>query len=198
LATERLADHEGVFKVGLLAVVALLATTAVATSAQAAYFNPDNTAVSGTSDNATFSYGALWWSCDTATADGTTGLDSDSISDLRWTFDDCVDAGGGPVEVDCVGTVTLIADPAADGTGTVELNDDFACVATLSICTVTIAGPQTTQPKNWALNPDADVLSLDVEMLATRAGSLLCGPEEGTLRLAADFAMTPSNLTIDP
>jgi hypothetical protein len=185
-------------RVGLLAAVALVATAAAATSAQAATFNPDNTAVSGTSGNATFSYGGVWWTCDTATADGTTGLDSDSISDLRWTFDDCVDAGGGPVEVDCLGTVTLIADPAADGTGTVELNDDFTCVATLSICTVTVAGPQTTQSKNWALNPETDVLSVDVAMQATRAGSVLCGPSEGTLSLEADFAMTPSNLTIDP
>jgi uncharacterized lipoprotein YajG len=45
-------DHEGISKVGLLAVVALLAT--VAASAQAATFSPDNTAVSGTSSNSSF------------------------------------------------------------------------------------------------------------------------------------------------
>jgi hypothetical protein len=47
-------DHEGISKVGLLAVVAPLATSGVAASAQAAIFNPDNTAVSGTSTNSSF------------------------------------------------------------------------------------------------------------------------------------------------
>ena len=66
--------------------------------------------------------------------------------------------------------VTLIADPAADGTGTVELNDDFACVATLSICTVTVAGPQTTQPKNTFLDEASQVLSANVEVRGTAPG----------------------------
>jgi hypothetical protein len=182
----------------LLAVVASLAAAGVATSAQAATFNPENTAVSGTSGNAMFSYGAAWWTCDTATADGTTGSDSDRINDLRLTFDDCADAVGGPVEVDCVGTVTLISDPDADDTGTVELNDGFQCVITSSTCTLTVAGPQTTQPKNTMLDEENDVLRVDWEWHMTRTGSALCGPEEGTGTLEAEFAMTPSNLTIDP
>lgn len=176
--------------------MALLATAAA--SAQAATFNPDNTAVSASSGSATFFYGGAWWTCDTATADGTTGFDRDRISDLRLRFDDCADAGGGPVEVDCVGTVTLIAEDAADDTGRVELNDDFQCVATLSICTVTVTGPQTPEPNNASLNEETDVLSVDVEMQATRGGSVLCGPSTGTLGLDADFAMTPADLTIDP
>jgi hypothetical protein len=118
-------------KVGLLVVVALLAAAAVATSAQAVSINPDNTAVSGISHNSNLTYGAAFVSCDDATADGNTGLDSPSIPDLALTFSgNCGIAGVGTATVDCVGDVTLTAEDAADDTGTVDLNDGFQCDVT--------------------------------------------------------------------
>jgi hypothetical protein len=186
-------------KAGLLVVVALLATAAAATSAQAVSINPDNTAVSGLSSNSSLTYGVAFISCERATADGNTGLDSDRISDLALTFtQNCAVAGVGPATVDCVGDVTLIADPDADDTGTVELNDGFQCVVTTATCTVTVEGPQTTQPKNTFLDEANDVLSADVDVQATRTGNILCGPASGTGNFTADYATSPANLTIDP
>jgi hypothetical protein len=186
-------------KVGLLAVVALLATAAVATSAQAATFNPDNTAVSGTSSNFTLTYGAATIECASVTLEGNTGLDSDRLTNLALTFTDgCAFAGVGPATADCVGTVTVIADPDADDTGTGELDEGFQCNFSTAVCTVTVAGPQTTQPKNTVLDEANDVLSIDWEVQANRTGSPTCGPPSGTMRITADFAMTPPELTIDP
>jgi hypothetical protein len=191
-------------KAGLLVVVAVLATAAAATSAQAVSINPDNTAVSGLSNNSSLTYGVAFISCDTATANGNTGLDSDRISDLALTFtDNCAVAGVGPATVDCVGDVTLIADPAADDTGTVELNEGFGCVVTTALCTVTVAGPQTTQPNNTFLDEANQVLQADVTVRATRTGSALCGPAEGDAAFSADYAITNSSdppvpVTIDP
>jgi hypothetical protein len=186
-------------KVGLLLAGALLASAAVATSTQAVTINPDNTAVSGQSSNISFSYGVMFVSCDTATMDGTTGLDSDRITDLVLTFrDNCAVAGVGPAQVDCVGDVTLIAESAVTDLGTVELNDGFECTFTMSVCTITIAGPQTTQSNNAALDEANDVLSADVDLQATRSGSLWCGPASGTANFVADYAMAPASLTIDP
>jgi hypothetical protein len=194
-------------KAGLLVVAALLATAAVATSAQAVTINPNGAAVSGLATNSSLTYGAAFISCDTATADGTidhASWGTDRISDLALTFtDNCAVAGVGPAEVTCDGTVTLIADPAADDTGTVELNEGFQCVVTTTVCTVTVAGPQTTQPNNTVLDEANQVLSADVEVQASRTGSLLCGPESGPGSFTADYDITndsnpPVPVTIDP
>jgi hypothetical protein len=186
-------------KVGLLVLVALLAAAAVATSAQAVSINPDNTAVSGVSGNSSLSYGVAFVTCDTATADGNTGLDSASITDLALTFtDNCAVAGVGPATVDCVGDVTLTAESAVTDTGTVDLNDGFQCDVTTTVCTITVAGPQSTQSGNTALDEANDVLSADVDVQASRTGSLLCGPTSGTANFTADYATSPSTLTIDP
>jgi hypothetical protein len=194
-------------KAGLLVVVALLATAAAATSAQAVSINPNNTAVSGLANNSSLTYGVAFISCDTATANGTIDhltWGSDRIGDLALTFtDNCAVAGVGPATVDCVGDVTLIADPAADDFGTVELNEGFECVVTTSVCTVTVRGPQTTQPKNTFLDEANQVLEADVTVHATRTGSFLCGPAEGDGAFTADYAITndsdpPVPVTIDP
>ena len=194
-------------RIGLLAVVALLATTAAATSAQAVSINPDGATVSGLSNNSSLTYGVAFITCDTATANGTINhaqWGSDRISDLALTFtDNCAVAGVGPATVDCVGDVTLIADPAADDTGTVELNDGFSCTVTTSVCTVTVSGPQTTQPNNTFLDEANQVLSANVEVQASRTGSLLCGPSSGPASFSADYAITndsnpPVPVTIDP
>jgi hypothetical protein len=193
-------------KVGLLALVALLAIAATATSAQAVTINPDNEAVSGLSKNMNFSYGVWFVSCDTATMDGNTGLDTDRISDLVLTFtDNCAVAGVGSATVDCVGDVTLIAqaDTPAGGTGTLELNDGFQCDFTTALCTITVSGPQTTQNNNTALDEANQVLSANVHMQATRTGSAWCGPASGTATFAADYDVTNDSdphvdVTIDP
>jgi hypothetical protein len=189
-------------KAGLLVVVALLATAAAATSAQAVSINPDNDGVHGVATNSSLTYGIAFISCDRATADGNTGLDSDRITDLALTFtENCAVLGVGPATVDCVGDVTLIADPAADDFGTVELNEGFQCVVTTATCTVTVAGPQTTQPKNTFLDEANQVLEADVQVQATRTGSDLCGPDEGTGSFTADYDVTTDSgdpVTIDP
>jgi hypothetical protein len=195
-------------RIGLLAVVAVLATAAMATSAPAVTINPDNTAVSGLSTDSSLSYGVATIRCDTATADGTTGLDSDRITDLTLTFtDNCAVVGVAPAEVTC-GTedVTLIAqaDTPTGGSGTVRLeggspeSGPFQCVVTTTLCTVTVAGPQDTQNGNTTLNESTDVLSANVNVQATRTGSALCGPTSGTANFTANYATTPSDLTIDP
>jgi hypothetical protein len=192
-------------KAGLLVVVALLATAAAATSAQAVSIDPDNTAVSGLSNDSSLSYGVAFITCDTATADGNTDhatMGSDRITNLALTFtDNCAIAGVGPATVDCVGDVTLIADPDADDTGTVELNDGFQCVVTTATCTVTVAGPQTTQPKNTFLDEANQVLEADVDVQATRTGNILCGPAAGTGNFTANYDVTtdpPGGIFINP
>jgi hypothetical protein len=181
-------------KVGLLTLVALLATAAVATSAQAATFNPDNTAVSVS--NVTLTTGGVV--CESIRLEGNTGFDSDRITDFVLVFEEPCSFGGGEVTVDCSGTLTFIADPDADDTGTGELNEDFRCDFSTAICTVTVEGFQETQPKNTFLDEANDLLYMDWVARATRTGSVLCGPEEGTMSITGDSAVTPPNLTIDP
>jgi hypothetical protein len=170
----------------------------MATSAQAVSINPDNTAVSGLATDSSLTYGVAFITCERATADGNTGLDSAEIPDLALTFTDCAVAGVGPATVDCVGDVTLIADPAADDTGTVELNDGFSCTVTTATCTVNVSGPQTTQDGNTRLDEAADILHSNVTVFATREGNVLCGPSSGNGSYKANYATTPSNLTVDP
>jgi hypothetical protein len=181
-------------KLGLLVAVALVATAAAATSAQAVSINPDGASVSAVSDNMSFTYGVAFYTCDTATMNGTinhAAWGSDRISDLALTFrDNCNNAGVGPATVDCVGDVTLIADPAADDFGTVELNEGFQCDITTATCTLTVAGPQTTQPQNTFLDEANQVLSADVTFQATRTGSLLCGPDSAPASFTADYDVT--------
>ena len=190
---------KAVSKLGLLVAVALLAAAAVAASAQAVSINPDNTAVSGVSDNSNLSYGVAFVTCDNATADGNTGLDSDSVPDLVLAFDtNCAVAGVGPADVACAGDVTLVAEDDTTDSGTVNLNDGFECTVTTAVCSITVAGPQTTQSGNTTLDEANDILSADVDVAATRSGSVLCGPTSGTATFAADYTTTPTDLTIDP
>jgi hypothetical protein len=190
-------------KVGLLVVVALLATAAAATSAQAVTIDPDGVAVHGESDNSSLTYGVAFITCDRATADGNIdhAIASDRITDLALTFTgNCAVAGVGAAEVDCVGTVTLIADEDADDTGTVELNEGFACTVTTATCTVTVSGPQTTDPKNTFLDEPNQVLEADVNVDAERQGNILCGPAQGEGAFTADYDITtnPDDVPPDP
>jgi len=199
-------------KVGLLAVVALLATAAMATSAQAVTINPDNTQISGHSTDSSLSYGVATIRCDQATADGTTGLDSDRITNLALQFfDNCAVVGVAPAEVACEGYVTLIArsnDSSTVNRGWIRLNgaDEpelgdpaFKCVVTTSLCEVTVQGPQNTTPDpNTNLNEDTDVLNASVNVQASRIGNTLCGPSSGTANFTANYATTPDTLSVDP
>jgi hypothetical protein len=193
-------------KVGLLVLVALLATAAVATSAQAVTINPDNAAVHGQASNSNLTYGVAFVSCDNATADGNTGLNSDRITNLALQFDtNCAVAGVGPATVSCSGTATLIAqhDTPIGGTGAVNLNTGFQCVVTTAVCSITVSGPQTTQNDNVTLDEANQVLSANVGVQATRTGLAACGPASGTATFAADYDVTndsnpPVGVTIDP
>ena len=186
-------------KVCLLATMALVASAAVATSSQAVSFNPDTTAVSGVSSNMNLSYGVAFYTCDNATMNGNTSLDSDRIPDIALAFDtNCSVAGVGSLDVSCVGDVTLLAEDAVNDTGTLELNDGFECSFNTALCSITVAGPQTTQSENLSFDETNDVLSANVDFQATRAGSAWCGPSSGTATFAADYATSPENLTIDP
>lgn len=190
-------------KVGLLAAIALLAAAAMATSAQAALtINPAGVAVHGEATSPTLSYGIATIRCDTGTADGNTSDPaSDRISDLALTFSgNCAVVGVAPASVECAGDVTLIAqsnDSATQNLGTVNLNDGFSCVVTTALCTVTVLGPQTTQDGNTNLNETTDVLASDVDVQAARTGSSLCGPASGTANFTANYATTPTDLTVD-
>jgi hypothetical protein len=186
-------------KLGLVVVVAVLATAAVATAAQAVTINPDNTAVTGEADLPTLDYEGVPVICDTGTAAGTTGTDSDRITDLALEFfGNCGVAGVLAAEVACDGTVTLIAQDASTNSGTVHLNEGFICEVTTDLCVITVAGPQTTQDNNVTLNETTDVLSARVDVAATNNGNEICGPPSGTGSFSADYETTPANLTIDP
>jgi hypothetical protein len=190
-------------KAGLLVLVALLAAAAMATSAQAAItINPGNTAVSGTASNPTLTYGVATVVCNTGTANGsTTNPASASIPNLALTFSgNCAVVGVASATVACQGTVTLTAtDNRAndDNPGTVSLNNGFSCVVTTALCTITVAGPQSTPAEDVNLNEDTNVLAADVDVNATRTGSAACGPTSGSANFTANYATTPTNLTVD-
>jgi hypothetical protein len=198
-------------KVGLLALVALLAAAAMATSAQAQLtINPPGVAVSGTTTNSTLTYGVATVTCDTGTADGNTSdPPSASITDLSLAFfGNCAVAGVGAATVTCQGFVTFMAlgnVSATNNPGALRLNAAnepasgnpvFRCDATTALCTITVQGPRNlTGTVNF--NEDTDELTVNVNMQASRAGSVACGPTSGTANFTATYGVTPSNLTID-
>jgi hypothetical protein len=198
-------------KIGLLAVVALLAAAAMATSAQAVTINPAGTAVSGTASNPTLTYGVATVTCNTGTADGNTSDPaSDRIRDISLAFfGNCAVAGVGAATVTCQGTVTIIAQTnvsATENKGTVHLNAAnepvsgdpvFKCDVTTALCTITVQGPQDTANGNTNLNENTDVLSSNVTVQASRVGSVACGPTSGPASYTANYATTPPELSID-
>jgi hypothetical protein len=187
-------------KLSVLLVVALLATAAVAATAQAQSINPSGP-VSGVADFPFLDYEGVPVICDTGTADGTAD-GSDRIADLALEFfGNCGVAGVLPAEVDCDGTVSLIAQDAVANTGTVELNSDFICNVTTDLCVITVQGPQTTQDGNTTLTGEGSgdpKLESDVDVFATNNGSDICGPPSGTGSFTAEYDVTPTNISIDP
>src|SRR5687768_9768968 len=88
-------------KFGLLVAVALLASAALAVSAQAVVISPDNTTITGTADDPTLDYQGTIVVCDSGTAVGTTGTDSDFV-DVNIQFQTpCTVAGSLNASVSC-------------------------------------------------------------------------------------------------
>jgi hypothetical protein len=187
-------------KLSVLMVAALLATAAVAASAQAISINPSGP-VSGVADFPFLDYEDVPVICDTGTADGTAD-GSDRIADLALEFfGNCGVAGVLPAEVACQGTVTLIAQDAVANTGTVHLNEGFRCDVTTDLCVITVEGPQTTQDGNTTLTGEGSgdpKLESNVDIQATNLGSDICGPPSGTGSFSAVYDVTPTNISIDP
>jgi hypothetical protein len=194
-------------KLGLLFAVALLASAAMAVSAQAQVIHPNNTAVSGVADTPTLDYEGTTIQCDTGTADGTTGTEQ-SFVDLELTFaGNCGIAGLG-ASVTCstmdpltgAGGARLTALDATTDAGTVDLNDGFFCdVVVAGICTVSVDGPQNPDDSVSIaqLDEGADTIDTNVDVAATRTGSSLCGPASGIGNFTGLYAVTPDNVTVD-
>ena len=189
---------KAVSKCGLVPVIALLAAAAMASSAQAVTFNPDNAPVSGTTEFPTLSYEETEIVCDIGTLDGSTGLNSDTVPDVALGFfGNCSVAGILDATLGCQGDASLIArtnDPPG-GTGDFNLNEGFACDISTDICVVTFAGPQQG---SFVLDEGNNELYVGAEFEATRdpEGSELCGPEEGRLIYSGVYDVT--GMTIDP
>jgi hypothetical protein len=194
-------------KLGLLVAVALLASATMAAGAQAQVdVNPDNTLINGTSSEAasgekpTLVYEGVTVVCDTGTAVGTTGQDSD-IVDVEVDFFDNCNLAGLAATVDCSGTARLMATDAINNFGIVDaLNPGFSCVVSVAgVCTVTVLeqdlpsdvdGTPGSQRADLigegTSNPDIDA---EVDVEASRSGSTLCGPEQGDGRFTALYDM---------
>lgn len=203
-------------KVGLLALVALLAAAAMATSAQAQLtINPAGAVVDAEAEDPTLTYGVATVVCDTGTALGSTADPAtDRITNIALEFfGNCNVAGVGAATTDCQGFVTVIAEgnnSATDNPGRARLNDAdepelgdpvFRCTVTTALCTITVSGPQDTTPGNLNLLENTttpDVLEADVNVAAERVGNIACGPTQGTGNFTADYVVSePTNLTID-
>jgi hypothetical protein len=193
-------------KVGLLVAVALLGVAALAVTAQAdppPYIGPDNTLVEGVAASPTLAYGGVTVVCDEGTAEGTTKTDDDDL-DVALQFGP--NPGGCTVNnagatVACSGMAKIIAlDATTDPRlGTAELNSGFSCTVTVPFtCTINVAGPQNPADEDAVLLLDEanDILSAEVTIIATRTGTTFCGAASGPATFTADYAVTPSNLTI--
>jgi hypothetical protein len=199
-------------KVGLLFAVALLATAAVATSAQAIDINPDNTAVEGVASQPTLTYDQTVVVCDEGTASGTTGSGTDPSIDVELTFGPnpggCTVNGAGATTACSAmdpstgnGGAEILAIDAVDDVATANLNEGFSCVVTVPFtCTITVAGPQDPNDIDSVLDVDeaADTIDASVTVNASRSGTGFCGPASGPATFTALYSVTPDNLTIDP
>jgi hypothetical protein len=176
-------------KVGLLVAVALLASAAIAASAQAVDINPPDTEITGIADNPTLNYGSNVVTCDSGFATGTTPS-SGAVVNVDIDFDEPCSLQ--PVNLqataDCNdGALTeLTATNATTNDGEVtELLSGFQCrVVVAGICTLTV------NPQTLSANNDADLIGegttpgtpsgneaidADVDVLVNNNNSL-CGP----------------------
>jgi hypothetical protein len=184
---------------GLLLAVMLTAIAAMAATAQAVIWYPDNTFMTGDADDPTLSYGTATFVCDTGSVEGATGLDSATIADVAFGLQGSC-SGTMSATVDCgdstVNLTALTNDPPG-GWGTLGMAD-LECQLVTGICTITLAGPEDPGG-TFVLDETADTLSIDSgDLTATRQGSVLCGPQSSTGSIAATYATHPSSLAIDP
>jgi hypothetical protein len=197
-------------KLGLLAVVAVLAATAVAGAAQAQVINPPNTAVSGVAEFPTLDYEGVLVQCDQGTADGTTGSNQ-SFIDLELTFSGNCNINGLGADVTCStvdpitgeGGARLTALDATTNEGTVDLNNGFFCdVVVAGVCTVSVDGPQDPDDSVSTAHllgeggPDPKI-DTNVNVDAARVGSSLCGPPTGIGNFTGLYDVTPTNISVD-
>jgi hypothetical protein len=194
---------KAVSKAGLLFAVALVASAAVATAAQAISIHPNSTHIDGQAANPTLVYGSATVVCDTGTATGDTGIDNASITNLTVTFQGNCTVGGLSAVVTCSGNVTLTAtsaDGTGSGTGTVDLQSGFNCTVNVQngFCTITVNGAQDPS----AVNPFDDTtntLAANVTVTATRTGNALCGPVgPQDASFTANYVISPNTVTITP
>jgi hypothetical protein len=201
-------------KAGLLFAVALLASAALAVSAQAqVMIHPNDSDVFGEAANPTLDYQGTIISCGTGTATGRTGTDLDFVNLELEFFDGCGIAGLGAT-VTCsdasgtqneFGTARLQALDAATDQGTVDrLNEGFLCeVVVAGICTVTVAEQEL--PVEGGIS-EADLVGAGtadptipaaVDVNATRTGSSLCGPSAGVGGFDGEYHVDPDDIAID-
>jgi hypothetical protein len=197
-------------KIGLVLAVAMLATAAVVltsdsesgsgASSQAVTWNPDNAPVVGNATDPGLSYGSVKVLCATGKLAASTGQESHKIARAVVGFSGPCTLAGQDATVACDDgsrTLDLIArtgDPPG-GSGEVALKSDFECELTIQgLCTITLAGPQTARG-GFTLNEADEALTFDARFAASRAGSPLCGPREGTINWQSRF--DTRSLTID-
>jgi hypothetical protein len=184
-------------KVGLLLAVALMACAAFAVSAQAQVdINPDDTDILGTAEDPTLTYGSATVACDTGTAAGRTGIDSDTVDVEVQFFGNC-NVSGLAATVDCAeaDVTRLRALDAIANTGEVDaLLPGFLCTVNVAgICQITVE-EQDLSTNNSAnlLNEGsngAETIDADVGVFAERTGSSLCGPASGNGGFQGDYVL---------
>jgi hypothetical protein len=174
-------------KFGLLFAVALVACAAVAASAQAVSISPDATPIEGIADDPTLNYGEQEVTCDTGTANGTTGTDSPTVFvDIDFQEPCGLEPLGLGATTTCDdGEFTELE--ATDGTANlgeaVELHPGFECtVVVAGICTLTVddqtlpfsGGSNSANLINEGSNGD-EAIDADVDVEVFNNNSL-CGP----------------------
>jgi hypothetical protein len=75
-------------------------------------------------------------------------------------------------------------------------------VVVLNVCTVSVDGPQNPNDADSSTDLVGEgggdpEIQADVDVFATRTGSLACGPSSGSANFTAVYDVTPTNLSID-
>jgi hypothetical protein len=205
-------EMKKVSRFGLLLAVAVMACASFAVGAQADHgtvdINPDATTITGTAAFPTLDYEGVLVQCDTGTAVGDTGTNSDVVNVEVDFFDNCNINGLGAT-VSCsasssggtVGTARLHALTNTTNFGEVDrLNTGFSCVVTVpGVCTVSVGAQELPSDvdgstgRNQAnlLNEGTANPSIDsvVDLEASRTGSSLCGPATGDGGFTAEYVL---------
>jgi hypothetical protein len=190
-------------KLGLMLSVALMAAAALAVSAQAQVdINPDNTNITGTANDPTLDYEGTEVVCDSGTAIGTTGNNSDFVDVTLDFIEPCTVGGSLNATADC-GTNrdtrlrALTADTNQGEADELLASQGFTCTVTVTgVCTITVGAQDLpiTGGQNDAdlINEGgASAINATVDVNATRSGSALCGPASGVGGFAGVYDLNP-------